>query len=403
MADPTKYIVDYSFTDFQTGTPSRPLPAPELDVELANIENSIDEIVEAIKDVRRSDGAIQNDSVTLDSLNDEVFLGFAGLTANLVIPTGDWAPTTAYLKGSIVSVNGGSAMAKEPHTSGANYNTDFAAGKWQTLATKGASGTGTGDMVAAQNLSDLVSVPTARTNLGLGSIATQASSNVTITGGSIAGITDLAIADGGTGASTAPQALINFGLTATAAEINGALDGVTATAAEINAATNFALVTQGTFSGSEIIIDIPDDLEAVEIQYWGFTPSTNGTVLKLAVGSGTVFSPTFGGNHYQQIQAVVGTTYTPSATGPAASVDLSTAQLTAGSPSSGRVTINGFHASGSVYGEVATRGVLSTGPQRVSAHGMFTEETTVVHTLIRLFVSAGTMAGTYRITGYRKP
>ena len=41
-----------------------------------------------------------------------------------------------------------------------------------------------------------------RTTLGLGSIATQASSNVTITGGSITGITDLAVADGGTGAST---------------------------------------------------------------------------------------------------------------------------------------------------------------------------------------------------------
>lgn len=42
----------------------------------------------------------------------------------------------------------------------------------------------------------------ARTNLGLGTIATQAASSVAITGGSITGITDLAVADGGTGAST---------------------------------------------------------------------------------------------------------------------------------------------------------------------------------------------------------
>jgi hypothetical protein len=41
---------------------------------------------------------------------------------------------------------------------------------------------------------------TARTSLGLGSIATQAANNVSITGGSITGITDLAVADGGTGA-----------------------------------------------------------------------------------------------------------------------------------------------------------------------------------------------------------
>lgn len=42
----------------------------------------------------------------------------------------------------------------------------------------------------------------ARTNLGLGTIATQDSSSVTITGGSITGITDLAVVNGGTGASS---------------------------------------------------------------------------------------------------------------------------------------------------------------------------------------------------------
>jgi hypothetical protein len=47
---------------------------------------------------------------------------------------------------------------------------------------------------------------------GLGTIATQASSNVSITGGSITGITDLAVADGGTGASNASDARTNLGL-----------------------------------------------------------------------------------------------------------------------------------------------------------------------------------------------
>jgi hypothetical protein len=53
---------------------------------------------------------------------------------------------------------------------------------------------------------------TARTSLGLGSIATQAASNVAITGGAISGITDLAVADGGTGASDAANARSNLGV-----------------------------------------------------------------------------------------------------------------------------------------------------------------------------------------------
>lgn len=69
------------------------------------------------------------------------------------------------------------------------------------------------DLKASNNLSDLTSTSTARTNLSLGSIATQNANAISITGGSITGITDLAIADGGTGASTAKAARDNLELT----------------------------------------------------------------------------------------------------------------------------------------------------------------------------------------------
>ena len=53
---------------------------------------------------------------------------------------------------------------------------------------------------------------TARTSLGLGTISTQGSDNVTITGGSVTGITDVAVADGGTGASDISTARQNLGV-----------------------------------------------------------------------------------------------------------------------------------------------------------------------------------------------
>jgi hypothetical protein len=45
---------------------------------------------------------------------------------------------------------------------------------------------------------------------GLGTISTQNANNVSITGGSVTGITDLAVADGGTGASSASAARVNL-------------------------------------------------------------------------------------------------------------------------------------------------------------------------------------------------
>lgn len=67
MADPQKFIRGYSYP----GTPSV-FPATKLNQDFAGVETSTESIVEAIKDIRRSDGKLNNGIVTVDSLSPAV-------------------------------------------------------------------------------------------------------------------------------------------------------------------------------------------------------------------------------------------------------------------------------------------------------------------------------------------
>lgn len=80
-------------------------------------------------------------------------------------------------------------------------STTISAAQWGYLGASTAFGA---------SLLDDADAAAGRTTLGLGTIATQDADSVTITGGSVSGITDLAIADGGTGASTTSDARDNL-------------------------------------------------------------------------------------------------------------------------------------------------------------------------------------------------
>lgn len=78
---------------------------------------------------------------------------------------GSWATATDYDEGDLVRQSGTTYICIVAHTSG-TFSTDLGALKWDVFAQQGAAGSGTGDMVAANNLSDVDDVPTARANLG---------------------------------------------------------------------------------------------------------------------------------------------------------------------------------------------------------------------------------------------
>jgi len=122
-------------------------------------------------------------------------------------------------------------------------------------------------------LTDDANAAAARTTLGLGTIATQDAATVAITGGSIVGITDLALADGGTGASTqagAFTAIVAAGGTMTG-EINHADQLVTRPllkdySIESEAVTSAAgILTLDMTTGNAFTVTLSENIAAVVV------------------------------------------------------------------------------------------------------------------------------------------
>lgn len=94
------------------------------------------------------------------------------LTGGLYVRSDTGAVTASVFNGS------GAGLTSIPQSAVTNLSTDLS-----------------GKLAAASNLSDLASASTARTNLGLGTMAVQSSGAVTVTGGSVTGLSALSVID----------------------------------------------------------------------------------------------------------------------------------------------------------------------------------------------------------------
>jgi hypothetical protein len=75
-----------------------------------------------------------------------------------------WTTGQAYVKNDLVREAGSAYICLVAHTSG-TFSTDLVASKWELFAEKGTAGAGTGDMLGANNLSDVANAATARSNI----------------------------------------------------------------------------------------------------------------------------------------------------------------------------------------------------------------------------------------------
>lgn len=145
------------------------------------------------------------------------------------------------------------------------------------------SATVSGTIPVSQGGTGATNAADARTNLGLGTISTQNSNSVSITGGTITGITDLAVADGGTGLSTVPtngQLLIGNGTGYSVATITAGT-GVTVT----NGSGTITLSTTADQTASKIVATVTN-AESVAITkgqvVYAFSATGNRMSVKLA-------------------------------------------------------------------------------------------------------------------------
>jgi hypothetical protein len=329
---------------------------------------------------------------------------YAGLSAN-----NTFSGTISFTNTSVTFANGFTLPLNRGGTgastaSGARTNLGLG-----TIATQDASSvsitggtiTGITDLAIADGGTGASTAADARTNLGLGTIATQAASNVSITGGSITGITDLAVADGGTGASTAASARSNLGAAASGANsditsITGlttaltVAQGGTGSTTASGARTNLSAAASGANSDITSITGLTTALSVAQGGTGGTTAAAARTNLlpSFTGAGGKYLAVNSGATDIEYVTATSGTVTSVSLTVPTSVLSVSGSPIT----SSGTLAVSLANQSANVIFAGPTTGAATTPTFRALVAAD-------IPALSYLSSSGGTVSGNVIVTG----
>lgn len=130
-----------------------------------------------------------------------------------------------------------------------------------------------------RSLIDDADAATARTTLGLGTIATQAANSVSISGGSITGITDLTVADGGTGVSTLTAYAVMCGGTTTTNPVQSIAGVGTANQVLTSNGAGALPTFQAPVSGGNLMSDAAKVVHSTRLNVDNHTTAVSGTAV----------------------------------------------------------------------------------------------------------------------------
>lgn len=208
VPQPDPYTRQHNFSDFSENYPATPHNGAWLDDEFNELLNVIDEVIDRAALIQRDDGQIANLSIGLDQLKPEIVLG---------TPT-DWVTATAYAAKAVVWEDDVLYVCNTAHTSGV-FATDLAAAKW-TAYLDYADPLGDAQDAATAAETAQAGAETAQTAAEAAQAAAEAAQAAAEAAQAAAEAATasialpLAIAEGGHGATSAAQGLLNLGFSA---------------------------------------------------------------------------------------------------------------------------------------------------------------------------------------------